>query len=507
LKTKITVFIFFLFTAFSFAQGKRITIVHSDNSSIDEEKLPGATILLGNITIKHQGITLKCKKAVHYKSDNYIKAFGNVVLNQGDTIIQTSKYTEYNGNTQKALSWGNVVIKDPQMTLRTDTLNFDREKQVLYYKYGATIRDSINTLTSDSGNYYLENNKFQAISDVVITNPDYILNSNHLDYYTNNGKAFLYGSSTIYSNNNLIYCEKGFYDTKQNVSHFTKNARIEYNDREIKADSLYYNRNSGFASASKNIQIIDTLNNSLLKGNYAEYYEKLDSAFVVNRAVAITNTNTDSLFIHGDTLLVTGKPDKRIIRAFHHVKFFKSDMSGKCDSIHSNQASGLTQMFKDPILWSNESQISGDSIQMLSNTKTEKLDSLKVLQNAFIIQKDSIGYNQIKGRNLYGKFEDNDLRFVNIIGNSEVIQFVRNEDKTLIGINKTSSSSISFTLKESQIQSAKFSEQADGETFPPSQFPENVRKLRGFEWRGDERPITKEDIFIKDKPNINSFEK
>ncbi|MCK5637986.1 MAG: hypothetical protein KAH67_04700 [Flavobacteriaceae bacterium] len=505
MKTKLTIFLFFLFTTISFAQGKRITIVHSDNSSIDEEKLPGATILLGHITIKHEGITLKCKKAIHYKSDNYIKAFGDVVLNQGDTIIQTSRYTEYNGNTQKALSWGNVVIKDPQMTLRTDTLNFDREKQVLYYKYGATIRDSINTLTSDTGNYYLENNKFQAISDVVLTNPDYVLNSNHLDYYTNNGKAFLYGSSTIISNDNLIYCEKGFYDTKQNISHFTKNARIEYNDREIKADSLYYDRNTGFASASKNIQIIDTLNNSLLLGNYAEYFEKLDSAFVVNRAVAITNTNTDSLFIHGDTLLVTGKPDKRIIRAFHHVKFFKSDMSGKCDSIHSNQASGLTQMFKDPILWSNESQITGDSIQLLSNTETEKLDSLKVLQNAFIIQKDSIGYNQIKGRNLYGKFEDNDLRFINIIGNSEVIQFVRNENKTLIGINKTTCSRISFILKDSEIQSAKFSEQADGETFPPSKLPENVRKLRGFKWRGDERPLTKEDIFKKDKTNTISL--
>ncbi len=479
------------------AQGNRITIVHSDNSSIDEERLPGATILLGHVKIKHKGITLQCKKAIHYKSDNYIKAFGNVILNQGDTIIQTSNYTEYNGNNQKALSWGNVKIKDPQMTLTTDTLQFDRTKQVLYYKYGATIKDSINILTSDTGNYYLQNNKFQAISDVILTNPEYILNSNHLDYYTDSGKAFLYGSSTITSNDNLIYCEKGFYDTKQNKSHFTKNARIEYNDREIKADSLYYDRDIGFASATNNIQIIDTLNSILLKGNYAEYYEKLDSAFVINRAVAITNTNTDSLFIHGDTLLVTGKTEKRIIRSYHHVKFFKSDMSGKCDSIYSNQENGLTQMFKNPVLWSNGSQITGDTIQLLSNTITEKLDSLKVLQNTFIINKDSIGYNQIKGRNLYGKFENNDLRFVNIIGNSEVIQFLRNENENLIGINKSSCSEIHFILKDGEIQNAKFVAQPDGVTYPPSKLPENVRKLRGFLWREDEKPLTKDDIFKK----------
>ena len=499
MKSKLIFIVFFIFISLTYAQGKRITIVKSDNSSIDEERLPGATILLGNILIKHEGISLKCKKAIHYKSDNYIQAFGDVVLNQGDTIIQTSRYTEYNGNTQKALSWGNVVIKDPKMTLRTDTLHFDRSRQLLFYNYGATIKDSINTLTSNSGNYYLENNKFQAISDVVITNPDYVLNSNHLDYYTNNGRAFLYGPSTIKSDDNFIYCEKGFYDTKQNISHFTKNARIEYKDREIKADSLFYDRNIGFASATKHIQITDTINHIILKGNYAEYFEKIDSAFVIKKAVAITNTNVDSLFIHGDILLVTGVPEKRIIRAYHHVKFFKSDMSGKCDSIHSNQQTGLTQMFKNPILWSNDSQITGDSIKLISNVKTEKLDSLKVLQNAFIIQKDSLGFNQIKGRNLYGKFEDNDLRFVNIIGNAEVVHFVRNDSKQLIGIEKTTCSEIHFTLIDGAIKAAKFINQADGETYPPSKLPVNVRKLRGFEWREDERPLSKEDIFKIDE--------
>lgn len=481
------------------AQGKRIQIVHSDISSIDEENLPGATILLGNVVIRHQGIRLSCKKAVHYKNENFIKAYGDVILNQGDSIVQTSRYTEYNGNNQQALSWGNVVIKDPKMTLSTDTLNFDRSRQLLYYKHSATIKDSINVLTSNLGNYYMETNKFQAISDVVLTNPDYILESNHLDYYTDSGKAFLYGSSTITSDDNLIYCEKGFYDTKANISHFTKNARIEYDDKEIKADSLFYNRNLGFASASRNISIIDTINNSVLKGHYAEFFEKLDSAFVVDRAVAISNTNKDSLFIHGDTILATGRPERRIIRAYHHVKFFKSDLSGKCDSIHSDQGTGLTQMFDNPVLWSNKSQITGDSIHLINDVETNTMDSLKVLQNAFIIDKDSIGFNQIKGRDLYGKFLENDLRFITIIGNAEVIHFVRNEEQALIGIEKTNCSEIQFVLRDGKIESSKFLIQPDGQTYPPSQLPENARQLRGFIWRESEKPLTKNDIFIKDE--------
>lgn len=481
------------------AQGKRIQILHSDNSNIDESSYPGATILLGNVVIRHEGIQLKCKKAIHFKNENYIQAFGDVVLNQGDSIRQTSQYTEYNGNTKKALSWGNVMIRDPQMTLRTDTLHFDREKQLLYYRYGATIRDSINTLTSDTGNYYLSVSKFQAISDVVLTNPDYVLNSNHLDYYTDSGRAFLYGESTIRSDDNLIFCKKGFYDTKADISYFTRDARIEFDQREISADSLYYNRGLGFASANENIMIVDTTNHSVIKGDYAEFYEKVDSAFVVGRAVAVTNTNKDSLFIHGDTILATGKPEQRIIRCYHRVKFFKSDLSGKCDSIHSNQGTGLTQMFKNPVLWSNTSQITGDTIQLLNDTEEERLDSLKVLNNAFIINKDSLGFNQIKGRNLLGKFEENDLRFVNIVGNGEIIHYVRDDDNELIGIEKTSCSEIHFTLKEGSIETATFMNQPDGQTYPPSKLPENARKLRGFNWREDEQPKRMTDIFLKDE--------
>ena len=303
----------------------------------------------------------------------------------------------------------------------------------------------------------------------------------------------------IKSDDNLIYCEKGFYDTQQNISHFTRNARIEYDNKEIKADSLFYNRNLGFASATNNIMITDTVNHTVLKGNYAEFFEKVDSAFVVKKAVAITNTNKDSLFIHGDTILATGKPDKRIIRAYHHVKFFKSDLSGKCDSIHSDQGSGLTQMFRSPVLWSKKSQITGDTIQMLNNTETNKLDSLKVLRNAFIIDKDSIGFNQIKGRDLYGKFEENDLRFVNIVGNSEVIHFVRDEEQALIGIEKTSCSEIHFVLRDGKIETSKFITSPDGQTYPPSKLPQNARKLRGFVWREAEKPLSKNDIFIKDE--------
>ncbi|MEN8878819.1 MAG: OstA-like protein [Polaribacter sp.] len=483
---------------------KKISIENADIQYADEQKTPGATILIGNVRINHEGINLTCQQALFYKKENFFKAIGNVLIKQGDTITQTSDYSDYDANIKQALSWGNVVLKDPTMTLTTDTLQFDRINQKLYYQDYATIKDATNTLKSKNGNYYLENKKFTAITRVTVVNPEHNLTSNHLDYYTNSGLAYLYGPSTITNteNENRLYSEKGFYNTKTDISYFTKNAKLFLKERTVEGDSLYYDKNKGFASASKNIKVVDTIQNFITKGNYAELYEQKDSLFIIKRAVAISIIDKDSMFIHGDTLLVTGKSKKRIIRTYHNVKIFKSDLQGKCDSIFTNQATGYTKMYRNPVIWSDQNQITGDSIFLQSNIETEKLDSLKVYNNAFIISKDSIvnkDYNQIKGRNMFGKFEANKLKLLLVKGNAESIYFNRNaETQKLETITKEVSSNIEFTLVNGEIQTIKYLKSTDGKTYPPSQLDPEGRIIKGFVWREDEQPKKKEDIFIKD---------
>jgi hypothetical protein len=231
--------------------------------------------------------------------------------------------------------------------------------------------------------------------------------------------------------------------------------------------------------------------------------KKKDSLFIIDRAVAITVLDKDSMYVAGDKILLTGKPEKRIVRIFKNVKIFKSDLQGKCDSIHTSQTTGLTRLFNNPILWSGKSQITGDSIQLLTNKETNKLDSLKVLQNAFMIQKDSLSndnFNQIKGRNIYGKFEKNDLKTMLVKGNAESLYFNRNDDsKKLETITKEIASDIEFTLEKNEIIETKYFKKSEGKTFPPSQFPSEEKKFKGFIWRENEQPKTVEDIFVKDK--------
>lgn len=491
---------------FTFAQApKKINIEHSDFLDVDEVLAPNAVLLTGNVKVNHDGVVLTCNKAYYFQKENYLKAFGNVQLVQGDTLFLNSKYAEYNGNMKKAFATGNAVMTSPDATLQTDTINFDRNVQEVFYNTKGTIVNKDNTLVSKSGRYYVTQKKFQFLTEVVITNPKYVIKSNHLDYYSNSGHTYLLGPSTITSKTNYIYTEKGFYDTKKNLAHFLRKSYIKYDDRRIEGDSLYYDRNVEFASATRNVKITDSINKGIVKGHYAELYKLKDSMFVTKRAVAINLVENDSVYIHGKKLMVTGKEGERILRAYNNVRFFKVDMSGKCDSIHSNSKTALTKLIGNPILWNGENQITGDVMHLIGDNNTKKLDSLKVLNNTFLVSRDTLGtgFNQVKGLNLFGKFRDGKLHDVDIIKNTEVIYYSRNDQNELVGIDKSVSSKINLILENNAIESITLFNNVDGDLFPEAELPENARKLRGLVWRGDERIKSKDDIFSKEDNELN----
>ncbi len=485
----------------------QIRVVYGANFTKDEEQFPGAFIFSKDekqVQFQHQGADLWCDIAIHYQKENQLRAIGNVRLQQGDSVELTSGNIDYDGEIQLAKAYKEVILKNKTMTITTDTLYFDREKQESYYQDFGTVVDSTNTLTSEIGRYFMEIKKAQFLDSVHIDNPDFTLDSEQLDYYTNSKNAYMYGPSTIIGDAYKMYCERGFYDTNIESGYGIKNTRIDYNNRIIEGDSVYFDKVTEFASATNNITVTDTINNGVIKAHYAEVYKAKDSVFATKRAVSISLVELDSLYVHGDTLMVTGKPEQRILRAFRNAKFYKTDLSGKCDSIHSKQQTGVTQLIRNPVIWNGENQMTGDSIHLLSNLKTEKLDSLKVLENAFIISQDTIGklgYNQAKGKDLFGKFIDNELKYIDLVKNTEVIYYMYDE-LDLIGVDKTICSKINIVMANNDVQDLTFITNPEGEITPQEQLPEANPKLKGFVWRGDERILTKDDIFDEDDNNI-----
>ena len=467
----------------------------------------------------HEGVNLYCDKALYYENEDFIEAFSNVNMQQGDTINMTSKYAEYSGKTQLAFARGDVVLTEPQSVLTTDKLYFDRTKQQAYYTTGGrVVRDTSGTITSTIGRYYMSTKKYQFVDNVVLVNPEYVLKTNRLDFFTENGHAYMYGPSTIVGETSTIYCERGFYNTNNDTGYFIKNSRIDYDNRVVVGDSIYFNRNTSFASATNNITVIDTINNSIVRGHYAEVFREKDSVFITKRALAISVQENDSIYMRSDTLMLTGPEEHRITRAFYNVRIFKSDLSGKADSVHVDHKKGLTQMInlkrfssgdafstaRKPILWNMGNQMTGDTIHLISNVETEKLDSLKVFNNAFLISKDSLsdGYNQIKGQILIGLFRENELYNVDIIKNAEVIYYAYNDENELVGIDKSKSATINIQIEDSEITEISKLKQIDGMIYPEEDFPKNARIFRGFDWRGDEQPMSVEDLFKDDPPLI-----
>lgn len=490
-------------------EGRQINIVYGANFTKDEAQFPGASIFSKDnerqVQFEHQGADLWCDVAVFYAQENKLKAIGNVRLQQGDSIEMNSGKLDYDGNSRLARAWENVDLTDNQMRLTTDTLYFDREKQQSFYNSGGKVVDSVNILTSIIGTYFMEIKKVQFQKNVHIDNPDYTIDSEQLHYYRNSKNAYMYGPSTIVGEEYTIYCERGFYDTKIEQGYGVKNTKINYSDRIIEGDSVYFDKAASFASATNNIKVTDTVNNGVIRAHYAEVFKEKDSVFATKRAVAISLVQQDSLYIHGDTLMVTGPPENRNLKAFRNAKFYKQDLSGKCDSIHSSEKTGITKLITDPVLWSVDNQMTGDSIHLISDLETEKLDSLRVIENAFIISFDTIGkqgYNQAKGKDLFGKFIENELKIVDLIKNTEVIYYLYNDENELIGIDKTICSKIRLEMANNDIEDITFFTDPTGDIFPEEDWPFETKKLKGFIWRGEEQITSKDEIFDEDDNTI-----
>lgn len=526
-KLTLKIFLLSFVSLLSIAQEKKlIEIKKAGSFQLNEKEYPGANILIKDIKeqvhLFHDGMDIWSDKTLFYKSENSFKAYGNVRVQQGDSIRLTANYVEYNGTTRFAKSKGNVVLTNLEMTLITDTLYLDRNKQEAYYNTLGIVTDETTTITSNEGTYYLDLKKYRFVSEVKIKNDDMTINSTQLDFFTENKHAYFYGPTTIVGEDYDIFCKRGFYDTTFKKGYFKDNAEIDYDLRNITGDSIYFDDQRQYAAATQNIIMTDTLNKTLLMGDYAEVFKALDSAMITRRALAVNLIEGDSLYVHADTLVSTGPADARMMKGYYNVRIFKSDLSGKSDSIHINQQTGLTKLlrrplsdkeiqfltpqeisFKNPVLWSSGSQMTGDVIHLINDPENEVLDSLKIIHNAFLIEKDSLGidnYNQIKGIRLLGDFVNNKLKTVDVIQNTEMIYYLYDDDtKELVGIDRAICSSLRLDVEENQIKKVTFFTNPDGVVYPEKDMPINARKLSGFRWRGDEIIRSKNDLF-KDQP-------
>lgn len=476
---------------------RKIRIINANSLEFNESR-PEARRLIGDVIFEHNGTYLYCDSAYFYEGSNRMEAFSNVKI-VSDSVVVTANQLNYNGSMRVADLLGNVELTDPGSRLNTNSLNYDLKNKVATYNTGGKIisNKNKNELTSIFGQYNANKRLFYFRKNVVLKNPDYEMRGDTLHYQTNTDIAFFFGPTTIQSEENSIYCENGFYNTRTDYSEFGKNASIFSKGRTIKGENLKYDRKTGKGIARENVVINDSANAVVLRGNSADYFEKLEILIVTNRAAMEKAFGEDTLFLAADTLksITDTTLDVRTLFAYNNARFYKSDFQGKCDSLVYSEIDSTMRFFGNPVLWNEENQLTGDTVRIqLAN---DELKTLFLNQAAFILsEEDSLNYNQIKGRNIVGHFENSTLRKVDVFGNGQSLYYAKDEKEKYIGINKAECSDMIIYIDSNEVRTISFLKKPDATLYPINKLKGKELRLKGFAWFGSARPRKKEDIFI-----------
>lgn len=479
---------------------KKIELKNADEDSILRDPQTGKDIhhLLGNVRLLDNDVKMSCDSAHFYPDKNQVEAYCKIHIEQGDTLNLFGDYLFYDGIKETAFVKGNVVLIDKDTHLYTDSINYDVSNRIARYNNRGRITNAKNTLTSIIGVFYEAENLFHFKDSVKIVNPEYVMTADTMDYNTISEIAYFTGPTELKGDSLYLYCEKGWYDTKKEVTSIWKKAMIDNRKQIIHGDSLFFNDSTGYGESFRNVVIEDTANKIAVEGNYAWYFKQPEKFLVTNRAVFIQISKQDSLFLHADTIKSMIKSDTigkayRLMRAYYGCRIFSKDLQSKCDSLSYSFQDSVIRLYNAPVIWSEDDQLTSDSMAVF--TKNRQADRLELYNNALIVQQvDTTRFDQIKGRSLTGYFKNNELYKINIKGNGEILFYLL-DGEAIAGVEQSKCADIEIRFDKGKVSEIFEFDNPEGFIDPP--LPVNPLRLDGYKWFDHLRPKKRADIFNK----------
>ncbi len=505
-----------------------VYLEHSQTLSFDEQRLPDAQILRGDVRFRHDSVIMYCDSAYFFEKENSLHAFGHVHMVQGDTLEGFGDVLFYNGNTKLARLRRHVRLIHQKTTLTTDSLNYDRKKNIAYYFSGGMIEDSLNSLTSRWGQYTPDNHQAIFRDEVKLVNPKFVLTADTLGYNTETYQSDIVGPTTIlYDEETTILSTNGWYNTQTELSMLLDRSRIIHVDGiTLTGDTIYYDKANGYGRSLGNIESTDSTNHMTLYGNVSEVWEDGGRGYVTDSAMLLDwSDSTAFTYMHADTLwteeisypiftlkmrdsllvdsvMVAQNPDTiwrdttyQQLRAFWHVRVFRNDIQAVCDSARYHGRDSLLTLFGMPICWNEDNQMSADQIDIYF--KNETVDYMHGVGNALAVKREGFSeFNQLAGKEMLAYVKDGDVYLVDVKGNAETIFYPREDDGSYVGVNRTQSSFVKMYMQNRQIDHVVFTTATTGVMIPIDQALPEETKLSGFFWAEAERPLRPADIFL-----------
>lgn len=475
----------------------------SDRLEYDEKS--GMHRLYGNVNFKYQGNTMFCDSAFYFQKKDQVFAYGNVHINKRDTLNLFCDSLFYDGKTRIAKLWGKVRVRDQEYKLTTDTLTYDARKSVAMYHYGGKVENTTKkeTLTSRIGYLYPESKNFHFSKDVKYVSDDLRMTTDTLRYHYGSQKTYFYGSTHIQTAEEKFFCNSGWYQTQTGQAALYDEASVWKEKQFLRADTLLYEPEKGFSIGKGHVSFIDSTQKLNFTGNYAFQSDSLKSGYITGDAIASKLMDSDTIHIHADTLFHQTIDSVQYMRAHKRAKLFSSTFQGIGDSLVYNAQNGLISYYKNPIIWSENIELKGDTI--ILETKDSLLIKAQVFEGANLVaevEKEKY-YNQLAGKRIDAYFSENKLYRADISGNAQSLFFPTEQEESdssiqikRSGMNRLYSSYIRVDLDSGEVTGVAYKEKPDGVFYPMDQLKEDELFIRNFSWNPSLRPLKKEDLLI-----------
>lgn len=485
-----------------------IRIIHADEWAFDKKARKDGQILKGAVHFLHKGADLYCDSALLFKKDNKVSAYGNVYVNQGDSLQLWGDEIQYLGNSGYlkiiASTGKKVKVETDSAFLYSPVIEYFRENDFLKYSRGGYLESKSGAakLWSKNGKYFTEQKRIIFTDSVRLRHDDIDLRAKTLAFYPELDLAEFIDSTTIFLKDSTqgIHTTKGNYNLELNEGFFYDGSEWFSSTQSLKGDTLFIFNEGQNAWGKCNLILSDTLENILVYADSLYMEDAGKNASFYRGAWVEQQNNSDTLLIFSPRLdVVTDTLDQTTLTWFTPVKMFSSNFKALADTLIYSSADSCFSWIGNPVLWDATSQITGKKIQLF--LKDGKPHRLYIPELGFMSSLvEPIGeFNQVSGKTITGYFHNNQLDSMLVEGNGESLYFaIDDKDSSLIGLNEAAGSSILIKLDSSKIKDIEFLTKPSSTMYPEKDI--QTRKLKRFEWRGDEQPMRPSDIIFFDVP-------
>lgn len=515
------------------------------------------TILAGTVKLKQGTSLFFCDSCVINNRTQTFEAWGNVHINDSDTVHVYSSHLRYLIQKRIAFLDGGVRLTDGKGTLTTPDLEYDMTTSIGTYLHGGKVINKKTVLTSQEGFYYADLHDVYFKKNVVLVDPAYTIKTDSLLYNTQTQVTRFIAQTYIKdSSGRTIETKEGFYDLANGKAEFGQRPIIKDGPRKYTANNIQRDEKSGITTMRGNAVVVDSAQGTTIIAGVIINDSKNERTLATNKPLMIIKQDNDSIYVTADTLfsarltdlytlrepvrdtaaiadssgqVIKGKDSivakipqrelvardtlvrdtikgtrvvslntkdstNRYLEAYRNVKIFSDSLQAVSDSLFYSFKDSVFRLYYDPIVWAKESQITGDTL--LLQTRNKKADRLKAFENSFLVNQVQPGiYNQVKSIRMDAWFTDGNIDSVRSAGDVASIYYIQDEDSSFTGINESRADILDTYFRDKELFKVVFRTQVSGTIWPMRQKSPSEMRLPGFRWLEDRRPKTKFDLF------------